>query len=213
MNAKNIISTVLVALVTSVLATTVMLSTKATSEVTNDTNESEETTTLGALVATVKEGVHAFRSGITFGDEYVYFAKSGVIGVRANQGFWINNTGRDVQVQAQLGFTSGTASSSSNIYAATSSTNTIASDYVTPGGKYRIIDGANWATSTTARAVTSTTTSDGSQNWFTVRAGERVVFQVQDRYGCKTVGVCETATSTNRGITNYFWHILARYKP
>ena len=173
-----------------------------------------ETANLG-LGSSVLNTVYTFTQGIDTGAGAVQFTRGGTIGAGQNQAFWRNTTGRTVMLVPELtsvGFNTGTASSSMIIYVATSSSSTISNDYAQPGGLVRALDGAIFATSTAGpRFFMGTTTSLGTVP--VVRDGEYVVVQIQDRYGCKTVGVCETATSTNRGITNFIWRITGFYRP
>lgn len=177
-------------------------------------SKKEESANLG-LGSTVYNTVQTFTQGIDTGAGSVQFTRSGVISATQNQGFWRNTTGRTVMIVPELtsvGFDTGTASSSMIIYIATSSASKISNDYAQPGGLVRPIDGAIFATSTAGpRYFLGTSTSLGIMP--IVRDGEYVVVQLQDRYGCKTVGACETATSTNRGISNFRWRITGFYRP
>lgn len=177
-------------------------------------SKKEESANLG-LGSSVYNTVQTFTQGIDTGAGSVQFTRSGVISAGQNQGFWRNTTGRTVMLVPELssvGFDTGTASSSMLIYIATSSASTISNDYALPGGLVRTIDGAIFATSTAGpRYYLGTSTTLGIMP--IVRDGEYVVVQLQDRYGCKTVGVCETATSTKRGISNFRWRITGFYRP
>lgn len=214
MSPKNVITAAVVALVTSLLVFAAF-SSSLKSQPAPSTLSGGVEETLGAIQGVVLEAVHVFKNGHGDGGSHVTFTKDGEIGPGANQGAWRNTTGRDVFIErGELAFTSGTASSSMLVYAATSSAATISNDYARPGGLNLLIDGATFATSTPAtRFFTSTTTPDGSRSGILVRSGEYLVFQVQERYGCKTVGACETATSTNRGISKFFWYLKGHYKP
>lgn len=157
-----------------------------------------------------------FSSGIDSGDGYVSFVKGGIIGPGANQASWRNTTGRTVYVVpggVAVGFASGTASSSLLYYAATSSAATLTSDFAHPGGSVWAIDGASVATSTIGPNFTvGTTTSSGAG--VPIADGAYFNVQIQSKNGASCNGAaCETATSTNRGITNFFWRFSGFYKP
>jgi hypothetical protein len=171
---------------------------------------------LGAASGPVIESQYTFKTGLSLGGDFVAFTVNGAIEARANQASWRNTKGRTVYIdKASLGFTSGTASTSLVVYAATSSTATIANDYARPGGLYRLLDGAQIPTSTPAtRIFTSTTTPDGATTVIPVLAGEYVVFQIQSKNGPLCNGAaCEAATSTNRGISSFPWTLKGFYRP
>lgn len=157
----------------------------------------------------------SFNSGVDFGDGYITFSKSGVIAAGSNQASWRNTTGRTVFVKpenTEIGYTSGTASSSLLFFVATSTGATLSNNYAHPGGSVFGIDGATVATSTPSpRWFNGTTTTSGAV--IPVLDGAYLNFQVQEKFACKTVGVCETATSTNRGITNFLVRFTGSYKP
>lgn len=147
------------------------------------------------------------------GDRTVVF-KAGLIGPGANQGSWNNNTGKQVLIAASditMGWTSGVASSSLAFYVSTSTATTV-TDFTRPTSAYLLIDGAQTASSTQplASPVTGTSTSAGKGS-ILVNPGENLIFNVQERYACKTVGNCETATSSNRGIQSFFWQFKGTY--
>lgn len=151
-----------------------------------------------------------FTNGIKIGDG-VLFHKSGVIGPTENEGFWRNNTGRIVYVSwSNFGWETGTASSSLIFFVATSTVANLTSDYTQPAGNLTLV--ATVATSSAPVMFTSTSTALGFGT-LPVPDGAYLNFQVQERFGCKTVGKCETATSTNRGISNFVWYFSGRYTP
>lgn len=120
---------------------------------------------------------------------------------RDNQETWRNTTGGTVYVFLANVTTAGTASSSMALFMGTSSVATLTSDFTDPFSS--IIDNVYVSTSTTATTTSSiarhnTASSDGA---IPVADGEYVFLQMQSLYSCTTVGVCETATSSNRGIT------------
>lgn len=156
-------------------------------------------------------GLQEFIDGAKIGDTTSLWKKV-TIGPGANQGYWKNTLGKTVYLDianTSIGFHSGTASSSLNFYVATSSSATL-TDYVTPSGTLPL-SGARVATSTTGDTTfMGTTTSAGTG--FAVPAGSYVIFDIQEAYNCKTAtGLCETATSTNRGITNFFGSLRIYY--
>lgn len=157
-----------------------------------------------------------FSQGQDTGDGNVTFTKGGIIGPGANQASWRNTLGRTVYVnpaQVAVGFTSGTASSSLLYYVSTSSAATLTSDFAHPGGSVWGIDGASIATSTPGPSlIMGTTTSSGAG--IPVADGAYLNVQIQSKNGGTCNGAaCETATSTNRGITNFFWRFTGFYKP
>lgn len=171
----------------------------------------------GSLTGPVKNTPDNYTNGVAIGGDFVQFAKNGTISRGANQAHWTNNTGRTVFVSPEdtvLGFTSGTASSSWNFYVSTT-TSTSVTDFARPTGSQLLIDGARISTSTgvggAAIARHGTTTASGVL--VAVPNGSSIVFNVQEAYACKAVGVCETATSTNRGVTDFFWRFVGYYKP
>lgn len=157
----------------------------------------------------VTQNQDQYSTGLTIGNNTLLLVQ-GTIGPGQNQGRWRNTTGRTMLVdRANLGYTSGTASSSYYFYVSTSTASSV-TDYARPTGTYLPIDAAIVATSSGPTMITSTSTSAG-QGTIMVPNGAYVIFDVQERYACKVVGVCETATSTNRGITNFSWSLQARY--
>lgn len=161
--------------------------------------------------------IPVYSNGIVNGDR-VGIIKAGTIGAGANQTSWTNTTGRTLYIGAAdilFGYPSGTASSSWLVYVGTSTAASFA-DYSRPSGDYLPIDGAVVATNTAARAglrVGTTTTASPARGAIQVNPGENLVFDVQERYACKTVGACETATSSNRGASSFFWQFKATYTP
>jgi len=172
--------------------------------------------TLGQAGWPVHNTPEIFSSGIDSGDGYVSFVKGGIIGPGANQASWRNTTGRTVYVVPEgvaVGFASGTASSSLLYYAATSSAATLTSDFAHPGGSVWAIDGASVATSTPGPSfIVGTTTSSGAG--VPIADGAYFNVQIQSKNGGSCNGAaCETATSTNRGVSNFFWRFTGFYKP
>lgn len=202
-----------IAIVIVVIAT-ITLASRSNGPVATPASSSEEG--LGASSGyPVNNTTQGFYGGVDLGGGYVTFSKGGVISTGQNQGSWRNTTGRVVYIlpeQSSIGYQTGTASSSLLFYSATSSASTLSNDYAHPGGLVFGVDGATVATSTAGpRMFVGTTTNSGAV--IPVADGQYYVFQIQDRYACKAVGVCETATSTNRGITNFIWRLQGFYKP
>ena len=163
-------------------------------------------------VAGQRGGLQEFADGATLGGATVLWA-AGTIPSGSNQVAWCNNKiGKTVYVDhAEIRALSGTASSSILLHTGTSTATTVA-DYVPPPGDFRIIDGATFATSTPYYQITAvgTTTSNG-RGQVALAARDCFVFSVQERYACKSVGQCETATSSNRGIGSYGVGIRIHY--
>lgn len=152
-------------------------------------------------------GLQEFTDGITPGLATEKWEQV-TIGPGENQAYWTNDTGDTVYVNASdatIRYESGTASSSFLGYIATSSDISF-TNYVRPSLSTILMDGALIGTSTTAvgghQIFQGTTTDNGVV--FSIPAGGRLIFDIQERYACKSVGACETATSSNRGITNFY---------
>lgn len=155
----------------------------------------------------VYEQTIGYFPAVGVGDK-VFFYKNGTIGPGANQSAWLNNTGQPVLIDAgttAISYTSGTATSSYLFYVSTSTSPTVA-DYGRPAGSYFMIDGATIATSTVPNGslIMGTSTSAG-KGGIIVQPNEYLNFDVQERYFCKANALCETATSTNRGIQTFNW--------
>lgn len=143
-----------------------------------------------------------FPEGVKNGD-LTRVSKSITIGSGANQTAFRNTTGRTIYVapySVSFGFTSGTATSSSSFYVGTSTASTF-TDFARPTPVHLIVDGGIFATSTTGTAIKQATTTPGYA--FAIPDGSYLIFDVQERFACKSDGICNTATSTNRGVTNY----------
>lgn len=165
-----------------------------------------------ALGSEVKNTPDIYSEGVGIGKEYVFIAKSGNIALGSNEGYWLNNTGRTVIVDgAHIGFDSGTATSSMEIYAGIATSASFDNDFARPTLTQALIDGALFATSTQSFIAQATTTDNGV-GAVQVADGEYIVFQVQEQFGCVADGACTTATSTDRGIT-LDWFLTGHYKP
>ena len=161
-----------------------------------------------------RAGLQEFVDGIKPGTLTIV-TESVAIGSGENQKSWYNDTGRTVFVtNPEIGFTSGTASSSYAYYAGSATTST-ALDYARPWFNGYAIDGATSPTSTVptfgALVFSATSTSAGTST-IPVAAGNYFTFVVQERYGCKAdSALCATATSTGRGITGLFGYFQYHY--
>jgi len=157
---------------------------------------------------------NVFPQGIVNGDRGTFF-QSGIIGPGVNQTAYTNVTGKILLISAgdvNMGWTSGTASSSGVFYVSTSTSAAAVSDFSRPAMSYMLIDGATFATSTVAAGslLTGTSTAPG-KGGIMLQPGESLIFNYQERFACKTNGPCETATSTGRGIPSFFWNFKATY--
>lgn len=157
--------------------------------------------------------IEYFPSGIGIADKTT-FNKSGTIGPGVNQTAYTNNTGVALTILAPtvtIAYTTGTASSSYLFYVSTSTATTI-TDYTRPVGGYKLIDGATIATSTTANAslIVGTSTAAG-KGGIVLQPGESLIFAVEPVSVPTCTGLCETATSSSRGIQIFNWNFLATY--
>lgn len=173
-------------------------------------------TEVGSSSGQVHNTPEIFSNGLDLGSGNVTFAKGGFINAGSNQASWKNTLGRVAYVLPEytsIGYDTGTASSSYLFYVATSSAATISNDFSHPAGSIFGIDGSLAATSTIGpRVFMGTTTATGAA--IPVPDGAYLVFQVQSRGGAACTGAtCETATSTNRGITKFFWRLQGFYRP
>lgn len=161
-----------------------------------------------------RAGLQEFVDGITPGDTTI-LTKVVTIGPGQNQASWVNNLGKTVYVDpygTSLSYESGTASSSWLVYVGTSTAASATyTDYARPAPTALLVDGALIATSSPAtqtRIGTTTTAGTG----FAVAPGERVIFNIQERFACKTIGTCETATSSNRGVNTFYGLLTIKYR-
>lgn len=158
-----------------------------------------------------RSGLQEFNDGITPGTQTI-LTQVVTIGANANQGAWKNTTGKTVYVaptDVSIGYESGTATSSYLFYVGTSTTATY-TDFARPASTFLALDGATVATSSLANTRVGTSTTAGTG--FSVAPGEFVVFDIQERFFCKANAFCETATSTNRGITNFYGLLTIKYR-
>lgn len=172
---------------------------------------------VGLISGPVHNTIESFAKGISTGGTFASFTANGTIDAGSNQGHWTNSTGRTVYINpgnVRIGYTSGTASSSFYFSAGTSTATTF-TDYARPTPATLIIDMASVATSTGTGggAITFVGTTTSAGKGISVPNGSSVVFSIQSNGSCKTVGACETATSTNRGISQFFWALTASYQP
>ncbi len=137
--------------------------------------------------------------------------------------YWYNDTGSPVYVTpAVQGWSSGTASTSLRVamYATTTQPTTTAAvlDYATPTdaivGPSALLFNQLYATSSTATTTNSAmATKAGTSNGaVTVPVGGYLVVLLQNASGVSNApnplcngATCETATSTKRGISTFFW--------
>lgn len=128
------------------------------------------------------------------------------IGAGSNEAAWKNTTGETVYVYLADAVTTGTASSSYYLYIATSSSATVSNDFSAPFSS--IIDTFAIATSSVATTTSSIDKHKVSNNGvIPVAHNEYVLMTLQaNTTACANagaaLGLCETATSTNRGITS-----------
>lgn len=216
MSTKNVITAAVVALATSLLAFAVF--SMSTTDVQKNSLLSAAVETFGDIKGVVLESPYVFKAGHGDGGNFLAISADGEINAGANQAAWRNTTGRTVYVlpeNVSIGYTTGTASSTWTLYVGTSTSATF-TNYARPTPTNLLMDGASIATSTIATggisvARVGTTTSAGFG--FAVPPLGYVVFDVQEAYACKSIGLCETATSTNRGVTKFFWTLRGHYKP
>lgn len=143
-----------------------------------------------------------FNDGIVVGDQDVT-NKTVAITAGNNQTSWRNTTGKTVYAtDIRMGYESGTASSTWNFYVGTSTASTF-SNYARPSNTFLPIDGYVGATGTPKVIVTATSTTNGVKEVIPVLNNEYLIFNVQETYACKSIGACETATSTNRGVNTF----------
>lgn len=150
-----------------------------------------------------RAGLQEYSDGIKLGDVTTTW-KRVVIPSGSNQAAWYNNLGKTVFVtpdNVMIGFPSGTATSTLVLYVGTSTSSTF-TDYARPSVATLLVDGALVATSTSAgtTGIYKMGTTSVAANVFAVPAGGYLVFDVQERFACKSDGSCNTATSSNRGI-------------
>jgi len=176
------------------------------------TDESAQSTGSGGNVT---QQVDIYTNGVGTGNAHAVFSRSGTIALGANQGAWCNSGVRSVGKTAYVNFagitTSGTASSTMKVFIATSTTATIASDYVAPFGS--LINNFQLATSSLATTTSSIDYKRAGFGTIPVPVGQCAVVQIQAAsVSCPTTGgSCESATSTNRGFS-LDWILQGYYK-
>jgi len=211
-NKTNVISAVVVALVTSLLAFaffTASLPPVAPALV--DLSSSED---LGAIQGTVLETPYVFKNGSGDGGDFLTFTVNGRINAGSNQAAWRNTTNRTVYVDYTEMIPTGTASTTFIFYVGTSTASTYSNNYAAPYAT--LVDGKRIATSTTPIVINSRADAGtlGRQT-IAVAPGVYVNFAMLQGYlqaGCSGA-VCEAATSTNRGISTIDWLLRGHYKP
>ncbi len=159
--------------------------------------------------AVVNNSGSQFTNGASFGPTGINTNWAGdKIYAKTNQASWLNNTGMTQYVDLLDVSTDGTASSTFKIFAvATTSALTTLYDFTAPAGGLLAINGFSFSTSTTA---TTTSSIDKAIAGHVIRVpdGSRINIYLQavDNRLCPATGLCETATSTNRGF-NLFWRL------
>lgn len=212
-NLKVIIVSVVAAVLVSLAATAVFFS--GSPETPASTIIPVEYSQVGAISMPTHNTPEAFINGVSLDGTMILFTQSIVIPAGSNQASWRNRTGRIVYVNPEdtfIGYDTGTASTSLAFYVATSSASTISTDFAHPGGSIFGVNGAISATSTIGPTMYSGTTTNSGLN-IPVPDGAYLVFQVQQTYGCKAIGGCETATSTSRGISTFRGWFRGQYRP
>lgn len=155
-----------------------------------------------------RAGLQEFADGISLGKVAVANNWAVVpIPERSNQGFWLNNTGKDVVVdyaefQNSGGSGSGVASTTYQFFVGTSTTASLSSDFTDPFAG--ILDAYTLATSSAIKLINSfKDAGTNGRGAVVVPNGQYVFFTFQQTYtGACTGSVCETATSTNRGFNS-----------
>jgi hypothetical protein len=170
----------------------------------------------GSVNGPIQNSVWNFQKGASFGsNKYAQFSQSGIIAAGANQASWQNRTGRTIYINRHDVSTTGTASSTYAlyVYASTSPARTIY-DFVAPASANRMLIN-NFALATSS-AATTTSSLDKALAGKVVQVpdGSYVDIQLSSAApGCPSVaGVCESATSTNRGF-NLEWYFEGYYAP
>lgn len=212
MNKKiYIVSAVVAAIVALVVGLLTVSLSKAPTPAPVQTPVSETRTGSGGNITQQQD---FYTNGVGIGPDYVMFTRNGVIGTSQNEGFWTNRTGRTVYINRADVTSTGTASSTYRIYVGTTTAPTALDDFSAPYAS--LVNGFLWATSTAA----TTTSSIGARNTtntgvIPVADGQSVFVQLQavNDNRCAAALRCETATSTNRGITRLEWIIQGYYKP
>lgn len=158
-----------------------------------------------------------FSAGVGIGGE-AHYSKRLIIPAGENQVAWRNTTGRDFYLDTPnvgIGYTSGTASSSLLAYVSIETTATV-DDFAAPDGTL-VLQGSAIATSTAADVWRHATTSTDGTGYI-VPAGSYLVFNVQSLntvlYSIACTGAtCETATSTNRGVSQFVGFLSGHFAP
>ena len=152
----------------------------------------------------VRQEADVYTNGAQLGDEIIAW-KSGKIGVGSNQVTYCPKNGRktyfdraEVSLAANSAGTQ-TASSTFLLYVATSTYAGSTDNFGTPAMSYFLVNGALIATSTNKLTLSSTSTDAGIGTLWT-DDGQCVTVQMQSTFDCVANGLCEMATSTNRGF-------------
>lgn len=152
-------------------------------------------------------------NGLFLGNDYVDFTKSGTIPAGQNEAYYTNRSGRRQYISLASIDTNGTASSSFKFYVGTTTSTTI-NDFTAPYSS--LINGFTIATSTVATTTSSIESHLSGSAVIPVADGVTVFVQIQAANGAVCAssgsGICESATSTNRGF-NPKWVLHGYYQP
>ena len=177
--------------------------------------ESRESVSGGGAVLQQQD---IYSNGAGFGGDNVLFTRNGVVGAGFNSGSWQNRTGRTVYIDLATITTTGTASSSSLVYGyATSTLPSTTYDFTAPTSANRMAINAFPIATSSAATTTSSIEKRLAGGVISVPDGWYfVVLLRQDTtnadIACAAAGLCETATSTNRGF-NLEWFFRGYFKP
>lgn len=169
-------------------------------------------------VGGVSQEIDFYVNGVGFGPDFATFSQSGTIGSGRNSGSWENKTGRTVYVDLSTMTTTGTASSSSIVYGYASSTlPSTTYDFTAPASANRMTIGAFSIATSSVATTTSSIEKAPAGKVISVPDGWYLIFLLRQdttnaSIACAAAGLCETATSTNRGF-NVDWYFRGFFKP
>lgn len=167
-------------------------------------------------VGTIRNVPDVYSEGVQIGTDILKTVKL-TVGAGDDQVSLRNTTGRTWYVSdGETGFTSGTASSTFRMSIVSTTTSPIADgrDYsaATPLAGNNLLMTGLFATSTTA--TTSNSFKATGTGLVKVADGDYLICYVNRDTACVTNGgYCEQATSTNRGVTNFYCKAQIRYEP
>ncbi len=169
----------------------------------------------GGAFVVLARGTGSLPDGIELGDGYVNFHAAGTINAGANTASWKNKTGRKVVITYAEMRTTGTASTTFDFYAATSSAATVSTFDFGAAPFSELIDAKRVAT-TTAILVVNSIIDQGTngRGAIEVEDGEFVFLGFRQSFATNSCNGawCESATSTNRGF-NVRWVLHGHYLP